>query len=255
MVTRNHSCNTSRERFLIFWQILFEHHGRLAIIFEGRLFSSGIFPRQSSETSRLPLTNHAQPLLANQILPTSPLLVASQQWCSNEKCKNFEFFSSSPPSYSYCINMMVLLAGDQAPVPDLAVLELQGLLLSLPALPVRMRGRALFLPAQVFRSSWGYFRYFEHFGVFWVFLVILDILRSAGRFSPSTTLFYSAEIVSALEYLHSLSVAYRWSWGRWIVTVVTMIIMIMMRLSLLLSTFTPSPLHTGDHKDDDEWLW
>ena len=34
-------------------------------------------------------------------------------------------------------------------------------------------------------------------------------MRSAGRFSPSTTLFYSAEIVSALEYLHSLSVAYR----------------------------------------------
>ena len=33
--------------------------------------------------------------------------------------------------------------------------------------------------------------------------------RSHLRFSPSTTLFYSAEIVSALEYLHSLSVAYR----------------------------------------------
>ena len=48
------------------------------MIFEGRLFSSGIFPRQSSETSRLLLTNHPGPLLANQILPTSPLLVASQ---------------------------------------------------------------------------------------------------------------------------------------------------------------------------------
>ena len=118
--------------------------------------------------------------------------------------------------------MMVLLTGDQAPVPDLPVLELQGLLLPLPALPIRMRGRALFLPAQVLRCIcryfryfehfgvfWGYFRYFEHFGVFWVFLVILDVLLSAGRFSPSTTLFYSAEIVSALEYLHSLSVAYR----------------------------------------------
>ena len=52
-------------------------------------------------------------------------------------------------------------------------------------------------------SILGYFRYFSVFGG------ILDVLRSAGRFSPSTTLFYSAEIVSALEYLHSLSVAYR----------------------------------------------
>ena len=38
---------------------------------------------------------------------------------------------------------------------------------------------------------------------------LFSYLRSAGRFSPSTTLFYSSEIVSALEYLHSLSVAYR----------------------------------------------
>jgi len=38
---------------------------------------------------------------------------------------------------------------------------------------------------------------------------LFSYLRNAGRFSPSTTLFYSAEIVSALEYLHSLSVAYR----------------------------------------------
>ena len=107
---------------------------------------------------------------------------------------------------------MVLLAGDQAPVPDLAVLELQGLLLPLPALPICLRGRALFLPAQVFPCILGILsilRYFEYFGVLWIFLVVLDVLRSAGRFSPSTTLFYSAEIVSALEYLHSLSVAYR----------------------------------------------
>ena len=68
MVTKNQRCNTSRERFLIFCQILFKHHGGLVMLFEGRLFSSGIFPRQSSETSRLPLTNHARPLLANQIL-------------------------------------------------------------------------------------------------------------------------------------------------------------------------------------------
>ena len=110
------------------------------------------------------------------------------------------------------INMMVLLAGDQAPVPDLPVLELQGLLLPLPSLPIRLRGRALFLPAQVLLGIWGYFGYFGHFWVFWGIWGIFgyfDILRSAGRFSPSTTLFYSAEIVSALEYLHSLSVAYR----------------------------------------------
>jgi len=38
---------------------------------------------------------------------------------------------------------------------------------------------------------------------------LFSYLRNAGRFSPSTSLFYSAEIVSALEYLHSLSIAYR----------------------------------------------
>lgn len=38
---------------------------------------------------------------------------------------------------------------------------------------------------------------------------LFSYLRSAGRFCPATTLFYSAEIVCALEYLHSLSVAYR----------------------------------------------
>ena len=32
----------------------------------------------------------------------------------------------------------------------------------------------------------------------------------AGNFPAATTLFYSAEIVSALEYLHSLSIIYRW---------------------------------------------
>ena len=32
----------------------------------------------------------------------------------------------------------------------------------------------------------------------------------AGNFPGATTLFYSAEIVSALEYLHSLSIIYRW---------------------------------------------
>ena len=83
------------------------------------------------------------------------------------------------------INMMVLLAGDQAPVPDLAVLELQGLLLPLPALPICLRGRALFLPAQVLRCIWGYFRYFEHFGVFWD---ILDIFGYFGYFAQRWTL-------------------------------------------------------------------
>ena len=34
-------------------------------------------------------------------------------------------------------------------------------------------------------------------------------LRSSGRFSPSATLFYSAEIVCCLEYLHGLDIVYR----------------------------------------------
>jgi len=38
---------------------------------------------------------------------------------------------------------------------------------------------------------------------------LFSYLRSAGRFSTPTALFYSAEIVTALEYLHSLSIAYR----------------------------------------------
>merc|ERR1712168_1555659 len=38
---------------------------------------------------------------------------------------------------------------------------------------------------------------------------LFSYLRSAGRFSTSTTFFYTAEIVSALDYLHSLSVVYR----------------------------------------------
>ena len=37
-----------------------------------------------------------------------------------------------------------------------------------------------------------------------------SLLKRAGNFPAATTLFYSAEIVSALEYLHSLSIIYRW---------------------------------------------
>lgn len=38
---------------------------------------------------------------------------------------------------------------------------------------------------------------------------LFSYLRSAGRFNAVTSLFYSCEIVSALEYLHSLSIVYR----------------------------------------------
>jgi len=38
---------------------------------------------------------------------------------------------------------------------------------------------------------------------------LFSYLRSAGRFNPAATLFYAAEIVAALDYLHSLSIAYR----------------------------------------------
>ena len=38
---------------------------------------------------------------------------------------------------------------------------------------------------------------------------LFSYLRSAGRFNSHTSLFYSVEIVSALEYLHSLSIVYR----------------------------------------------
>lgn len=38
---------------------------------------------------------------------------------------------------------------------------------------------------------------------------LFSYLRNAGRFSASTGNFYAAEIVSALEYLHSKSIVYR----------------------------------------------
>ena len=38
---------------------------------------------------------------------------------------------------------------------------------------------------------------------------LFSYLRSSGRFSAPTSLFYTCEIVSALEYLHSLSILYR----------------------------------------------
>lgn len=38
---------------------------------------------------------------------------------------------------------------------------------------------------------------------------LFSYLRHAGRFTPKTACFYSAEIVSALEYLHSKNIVYR----------------------------------------------
>ena len=38
---------------------------------------------------------------------------------------------------------------------------------------------------------------------------LFSYLRSAGRFSAAASIFYAAEIVSALDYLHSLSIVYR----------------------------------------------
>jgi len=38
---------------------------------------------------------------------------------------------------------------------------------------------------------------------------LFSYLRSSGRFSTSTSQFYSSEIVLAIEYLHSLSIVYR----------------------------------------------
>ena len=38
---------------------------------------------------------------------------------------------------------------------------------------------------------------------------LFSYLRGAGKFSYATTFFYAAEIVSALDYLHSLSIVYR----------------------------------------------
>lgn len=38
---------------------------------------------------------------------------------------------------------------------------------------------------------------------------MFSYLRNAGRFSEPTTLFYSAEITSAIDYLHKLSIVYR----------------------------------------------
>jgi len=38
---------------------------------------------------------------------------------------------------------------------------------------------------------------------------LFSYLRAAGKFSSTTSSFYAAEIVCALEYLHSMSVVYR----------------------------------------------
>jgi len=38
---------------------------------------------------------------------------------------------------------------------------------------------------------------------------LFTYLRNAGQFADSTCLFYAAEITSALDYLHSLSIIYR----------------------------------------------
>ena len=38
---------------------------------------------------------------------------------------------------------------------------------------------------------------------------LFTYLRNAGRFANDTSMFYAAEIVLALEYLHSLSIVYR----------------------------------------------
>jgi len=38
---------------------------------------------------------------------------------------------------------------------------------------------------------------------------LFSYLRSAGRFSAAASIFYASEIVSALDYLHSLSIVYR----------------------------------------------
>jgi len=38
---------------------------------------------------------------------------------------------------------------------------------------------------------------------------LFSYLRNAGRFSESASLFYAAEIVSAIDYLHKLTIVYR----------------------------------------------
>jgi protein kinase X len=38
---------------------------------------------------------------------------------------------------------------------------------------------------------------------------LFTYLRNAGQFADGTCLFYASEIVSALDYLHSLSIVYR----------------------------------------------
>ena len=90
---------------------------------------------------------------------------------------------------------------------------------------------------------------------------LFSYLRSAGRFSPSTTLFYSAEIVSALEYLHSLSVAYRdlkpenLLLDRQGHVVITDFGVAKVTENLKLGLKSDSELFLGDHRQNLDPLW
>ncbi len=71
--------------------------------------------------------------------------------------------------------------------------------------------------SHVTHIMWPFLRFWTHHDDRFLYMLmeyvnggeLFSYLRSRGRFSNSTGMFYSAEIVCAIEYLHSKEIVYR----------------------------------------------